>query len=200
MNDIKRIAFFDFDGTITSKDTLPEIIKFQKGNLSFYIGILLHLPWLLGYKLGLVSNDAAKQKLLQYFFGGMREEVFQENCDAFASTRLGHLIRPEALREIGRLKTDNTEIVVVSASAGRWIRKWSDSLELELISTSLEIKSGRITGRIEGINCHGREKVRRIRERWNLEEFDEVYAYGDSEADKPMLALATKSFYKPFVP
>jgi HAD superfamily phosphoserine phosphatase-like hydrolase len=159
----------------------------------------LLLPWLLGYKLGLISNSAAKQKLLKYFFGGMREEVFQENCDAFASTRLGGLIRPGALQEIGRLKTDSTEIVVVSASAGSWIRKWSDSLELELVSTSLEIKSGRITGRIAGRNCHGQEKVRRIKERWNLEEFDEVYAYGDTEADKPMLALATKSFYKPFV-
>jgi HAD superfamily hydrolase (TIGR01490 family) len=196
---MKRIAFFDFDGTITSKDTLPEIIKFQKGILSFYTGILLHLPWLLGYKLGLISNDTAKQKLLTYFFGGMQEEVFQQNCDAFASTRLDRLIRPEALREIGKLKTDNTEIVVVSASAGSWIRKWSDSLRLELVSTSLEIKSGRITGRIAGINCHGQEKVRRIRERWNLEEFDEVYAYGVTKADKPMLALATKSFYKPFV-
>ena len=199
MNDMKRIAFFDFDGTITSKDTLPEIIKFQKGILSFYTGILLHLPWLLGYKLGLISNDTAKQKLLKYFFGGMQEEVFQQNCDAFASTRLDRLIRPEALQEIGKLKTDNTEIVVVSASAGCWIRKWSDLHRLELVSTSLEIKTGRITGRIAGINCHGQEKVRRIRERWNLEEFDEVYAYGDTKADKPMLALATKSFYKPFV-
>ena len=200
MNDFKRIAFFDFDGTITSKDTLIEIIKFQKGNLSFYIGCFLNLPWLLGYKLGFIPNDTAKQKLLKYFFGGMKKEIFQENCDAFAATRLIHLIRPEALQEISKLKAGNTEIVIVSASAANWIRKWSDSLLLELVSTTLEIKSGMITGRIEGKNCQGQEKVRRILERWNLADFDEIYAYGDSEADKPMLALATKSFYKPFKP
>lgn len=200
MNDFKRIAFFDFDGTITSKDTLMEIIKFQKGYFSFYTGFLLNMPWLLGYKLGFIQNDAAKQRLLKYFFGGMKEEVFQRNCDAFASTKLTCLIRPEALKEINSLKTDNTEVVIVSASADNWIRKWSDSLLLELVSTSLEIKNGRITGRIKGRNCHGVEKVRRIRERWNLDEFEEIYAYGDSEADGPMLALATKSFYKPFIP
>jgi HAD superfamily phosphoserine phosphatase-like hydrolase len=104
------------------------------------------------------------------------------------------------LGEIRKLKAENTEIVIVSASAGNWISAWSDSLLLKLVSTSLEIKDGRMTGRIEGKNCHGQEKVRRIREKWNLDEFGEIYAYGDSEADKPMLALATKSFYKPFTP
>jgi phosphatidylglycerophosphatase C len=200
VNDFKRIAFFDFDGTITSKDTLMVFIRFQKGNLSFYTGILLNLPWLLGNKLGFIPNDTAKQRLLKYFFGGMKEEVFQESCDVFAATRLTRLIRPQAVQEISKLKTDNTEIVIVSASAANWIRKWSDSLSLELVSTSLEIESGLITGRIEGKNCQGEEKVRRIQERWNLSDFDEIYAYGDSEADKPMLALATKSFYKPFKP
>jgi HAD superfamily hydrolase (TIGR01490 family) len=198
VNDFKRIAFFDFDGTITSRDTFMEIIKFQQGDFSFYIGILLNLPWLLGYKFGFIPNDTAKQRLLKYFFGGMKEEIFQKSCDAFAATRLSRLIRREALEEISKLKTNNTEIVIVSASAANWIRKWSDSLSLELVSTSLEIKGGVITGRIDGKNCYGEEKVRRIQERWNLSDFGEIYAYGDSDADKPMLSLATKSFYKPF--
>lgn len=198
VNELKSIAFFDFDGTITTRDTFPEIIKFQKDKRSFYMGFILNAPLLVGYKLGIIPNDIAKQKILKYFFEGMDEETFQRNCDAFADKKLSSLIRPEALMEIRKLKKDGTEVVIVSASAGNWIRKWSDSYGLELISTSLEIKNGLITGRIEGRNCHGEEKVRRIRERWNLDDFDEVYAYGDSEGDKPMLALATKSFYKPF--
>ncbi|HEY4155886.1 MAG TPA: HAD-IB family hydrolase [Puia sp.] len=198
MPEFKRIAFFDFDGTITTRDTLPEIIRFQKGTLSLYTGLLRHFPLLLAYKLKIVSNDRAKQKVLRYFFGGMNAGLFQQNCDLFAEERLSRLIRPAALEEINKLKKEKTEVVIVSASAGNWIRKWSDSLELELVSTSLEIKNGLITGRIAGKNCHGEEKVRRIREKWNLNEFDEVYAYGDTEGDRPMLALATKSFFRPF--
>ncbi len=197
MSDRKKIAFFDFDGTITTKDTLPEIIRFQKGTLSLYTGLLLLAPWLLLYKLGLLANDRAKQILLKYFFGGMKEKDFQRNCDAFAENRLPDLIRQGALEEISKLKADGAVLVIVSASAGNWIRKWSDSLSLELVSTTLEINSGVLTGRIQGKNCHGEEKVRRIRAIWNLDDY-EVFAYGDSKADLPMLKLASRSFYKPF--
>jgi phosphatidylglycerophosphatase C len=55
-----------------------------------------------------------------------------------------------------------------------------------------------VTGRIEGKNIHGEQKTVSIREQWNLQEYAEIYAYGDSDSDKAMLALATKSFYKPF--
>jgi phosphoserine phosphatase len=55
-----------------------------------------------------------------------------------------------------------------------------------------------ITGRIEGKNCHGEQKVIRIQEEYNLSDYQEIYAYGDSSGDKPMLGLATNSFYKPF--
>ncbi len=38
---LSTIAFFDFDGTITRKDTLFEIIRYQKGPLALYAGMLL---------------------------------------------------------------------------------------------------------------------------------------------------------------
>jgi HAD superfamily hydrolase (TIGR01490 family) len=196
----KRIAFFDFDGTVTRRDTLAAVIRFQKGSLAFYAGMLLQAPRLLAWKLGLVSRDEAKQRILTYFFGGMREAVFRQHCDAFVEKKLLGLIRPAALAEISKLKAEKTEIVIASASAENWIRPWSDSLQLELVATRLEVKEGRITGRIAGKNCYGEEKARRILERWNLEEYAEVYAYGDSKGDKPMLALAGRSFFKPFRP
>jgi HAD superfamily hydrolase (TIGR01490 family) len=194
----RKIAFFDFDGTITTKDTLLEIIKFQKGKAAFYMGFILHSPWLVAYKMKLFPNDEAKQKILTYFFSGMPELIFQEKCNLFADTRLPGLIRPSAMKEIGELRNRGFEIVIISASAGNWIRNWSNRLSLKLISTRLEVKNGLITGRIEGKNCHGEQKVVCIREMWDLSQYEEIYAYGDSSADKPMLALATKSFYKPF--
>jgi phosphatidylglycerophosphatase C len=194
----KKIAFFDFDGTITTKDTLLEIIKFQKGRAAYYIGFLLHSPWLIAYKLNLFPNDEVKQKMLAYFFGGMMEEPFQEKCDSFAEKKLPELIRPGALTEISSLRARGFEIVVVSASATNWLRQWTTRLSLKLIATRLEIKNGIVTGRIEGKNCHGEQKVFCIQQDWNLSDYDEIYAYGDSSGDRPMLALATKSFFKPF--
>ncbi len=194
----KKIAFFDFDGTITTKDTLLEIIKFQKGRTSFYFGFILHAPWLIAYKLNWLSNNLAKQKILTYFFAGMNEQVFQEKCDLFAEKIIPGIVRPGALSEINVLHSRNFEIVVVSASAGNWIRKWSESLSLQLIATKLEVKNGLITGKIEGENNHGVQKAINIHKQWNLNEYEEIYVYGDSSGDKPMMDLATKSFYKPF--
>jgi len=194
----RKIAFFDFDGTITKKDTLLKLILFQKGTWKTVLGSIRNLPWLTGYWLGLISNDRAKQQVLRFFFGGLPVDVFQDKCDAFAELILPGLVRPAALQEIRKLQEEGGLICVVSSSAENWIRAWTSSLSIELIATRLEVFEGRITGNIEGKNCHGEQKVISIRKRWNLEEFDQIFAYGDTNGDKPMLALATRSFYKPF--
>lgn len=194
----KPIAFFDFDGTITTKDTLLEIIKYRHGTAKFYAGFLLHSPYLGMMKLGLLSNQAAKQKIWQWFFGGMKVEDFKNYCEQFAAEKLPSLIRPKALTEIAKLKQAGAEIVVVSASAEDWLRPWTDNLQLGLMGTRLEVVNGKVTGRINGTNCHGEEKVRRIREVYDLSQYKEIYCYGDTSGDKPMLALADHAFYQPF--
>lgn len=194
----KRIAFFDFDGTITTRDTLLEIIKYQKGTARFYLGFILNAPFLLLFKLGIISNQSAKERMLTHFFGKMSLPVFQEKCDAFAQEVIPTLVRPKAMAEIEKLKSLNAEIVIVSASAENWISEWCKKNNLQLAGTRLETNGVRLTGKIAGINCHGEEKVRRIKERYDLSQYQEIYCYGDTNGDKPMLGLATIQFYAPF--
>jgi len=73
-----NIAFFDFDGTITKKDTLIEFIKYSVGEKNYYLGMFANLPMLLKFKLKLLPNDEAKQRLLTYFFGNWSEKRFKE--------------------------------------------------------------------------------------------------------------------------
>ena len=195
---MKKIAFFDFDGTITTKDTLLEVIKYQKGKVDFYTGFLLNAPFLIGLKMKLVSNQAAKERMLGYFFKEMDLKSFQLGCDEFIDNTLPVMIRPGALEEIARLKAQGFEIVVVSASPVNWIKKWSDAVGLGLIATKLQTANGALTGYIDGVNNNGEEKAVRIKAEFDLQEYDEIYCYGDSSGDKAMLALATKAFYKPF--
>lgn len=61
------IVFFDFDGTITRKDTFLEFIKFYRGSYKFYKGFLINSPFLIAYKLNLIPNYKAKQRILKYF-------------------------------------------------------------------------------------------------------------------------------------
>lgn len=195
---MRKIAFFDFDGTITTKDTLFEVIKHHKGALKFYTGMLLNAPYLIGFKIKLITNQYAKEKILGYFFKGMELPAFQKACDDFATCTLPAIIRPGATAEIQKLKDAGFEVVVVSASAENWIKAWADGAGVQLIGTLLEVNDDRVSGKIKGNNCNGGEKVARIKSAYDVSEYDEIYAYGDTKGDKPMLALATKSFYKPF--
>jgi phosphatidylglycerophosphatase C len=195
---VKKIAFFDFDGTITTKDTMLEMIRYQKGKAGFYAGFLANIPVFAALKLKLISNQSAKEKLLSYFFKGTELTAFQTGCDGFIENKLPGLIRPEAIAEIEKLKDSGFEIVVVSASAENWIKKWSDSIGVQLIATRLEAIDMQLTGKLAGLNCNSDEKVTRIKAAYDLSKYDEIYCYGDSSGDKPMLALSTKAFYKPF--
>jgi HAD superfamily hydrolase (TIGR01490 family) len=194
----KRIAFFDFDGTITTKDTYLEFIRFAKGDLKFVAGFAFNSPYLVVYVFKLVPNYVTKERILTHYFKGMPLDAFQAVCDDFARTVIPGLVRPGALEELLALQAGGTRIVIVSASFGNWIQGWSDKHGFELIATIPEVANNRLTGKIAGNNCHGEEKVRRIKERFSLPEYNEIYAYGDTGGDKPMLGLATKSFYKPF--
>jgi phosphatidylglycerophosphatase C len=194
----KGIAFFDFDGTITTKDTLLEFIKFSKGTLRFYLGFLIYSPYLFAYKAKIISNQVAKEKILRHFFRNMPVSHFRDLCERFATEGLPSLLRPKAMEEIQNLKSKGITIVIVSASPENWIRPWTNRLNLELIATRLETAGDHLTGNIYERNCHGEEKVKRINNNYILSEYEKIFAYGDSSGDRPMLALATESFYKPF--
>ncbi len=194
----RRIAFFDFDGTITTKDTLLEIIKYHAGTSRYYLGFLLCSPYIIAWKLGLLPNYAAKERVMRFFFSNTPVEEFQRKCDAFANDVLPTLLRPKALDEIERLQQAGAEVVIVSASPGNWSQQWRTKLGLASLATRLQVKDNKLTGRFDGKNCHGEEKVCRIRDAYDLDAYDEVYSYGDSKGDKPMLGLATFAFYKPF--
>lgn len=195
---MKQIAFFDLDGTITTKDTLLEFLKFSRGSFYLYSVFLLYSPILIAYKLKIISNQTVKEKILSFFFNRMPLPAFRELCHAFATEVLPGLLRPKAVKEIKQLQSKGIQVVIVSASLEEWIRPWTDAIGAELVATCLEIKNDKLTGKLNGKNCYGAEKTERIKAAYTLSLYDKIYAYGDTSADKPMLQLATVSFYKPF--
>jgi phosphatidylglycerophosphatase C len=195
----QEIAFFDFDGTITTRDTLIEFICHTKGRFRFYLGFILNSPWLIAFRAGILSNQIAKERILTWFFGGCQLDDFQRQCDDFATRKIPGLLRPKAMEEITKLRNKQVRIVIVSASPANWITGWAIEQGIEVVATRLEItKQQRLTGKIVGRNCHGEEKVCRIKESFDIAGYSRIYAYGDSSGDKPMLELGNISFFKPF--
>jgi HAD superfamily hydrolase (TIGR01490 family) len=194
----KAIAFFDFDGTITTKDSLAEFIRFTKGDGGFLLGLIPSLPRIIGFKLGIIDNQKAKEGLMSVFFKGIPETEFKDRAVSFVHEKIPAMLRPGAAAKLNWHKQEGHEVVIVSASPTHWLQPWCELNGFACISTELEVVDQKITGKILGQNCHGEEKVRRIKEKYDLASYDAIYAYGDTSGDRPMLALAGNSFYKPF--
>lgn len=195
---MRKLALFDFDGTLTTKDTFIEFIKFYRGKLSFYLGFMLLSPLLVLYKLKVIPNWRAKEYVLTYFFKGEPLDKFNEKGKAFAEGLIPGMIRKQAMDKLnGHIERDDY-VVIVSASAVNWVKPWSDKQGVEIIATNLDVKDNSITGKILGRNCYGPEKVARIYKQIDIEDYTEIHVYGDSRGDREMLDLATHAFYRKF--
>jgi phosphatidylglycerophosphatase C len=194
----KIIAFFDFDGTITKRDTFIEFIKFCFGSYGLVTGLMLFSPVIALYKIGIIPNFKAKEMLFKYYFKNWTEVEFNNKCLLFTTEVLNGLIKTEALHKLKWHLDGGHRIAIVSASVKNWIAPWCALYNIETIATEIDIQNAKLTGMFRTKNCYGKEKVKRIKESVNLQDYKTVYAYGDSNGDKEMLELANYKFYRAF--
>ena len=192
----KDIAFFDFDGTITTKDSMLEFTKYTHGLIKYFFGMCLLLPWLIGMKINIVSRTKGKERFISYFFKHTSILKFNADCLFFTEKILPRFIKKNALFEINKHKKNNVQVVVVSASAENWVAPWCVQNDLLFICTKLKIEHGEITGSLLGQNCNGSEKVNRIKAVFDTADYKNIYCYGDSYGDTEMLELATHRYYR----
>lgn len=102
----------------------------------------------------------------------------------------------EAIPRIVWHRAQGHRIVVVSGGLDVYLAPWCEAQGVELICSSLQQENGVLTGRYEGRQCVLAEKARRVRERYDLQSFDEIYAYGDTPEDRDLLGLATRKYYR----
>ena len=187
---MKQLFAFDFDGTLTTRDTLIAFIRYACGTPRFLLGFLLHAPLLVLMKLRLYSNGKAKQRLFSWFFRGMPIETFDALCQSFASTHR-HLLRPETVRLLQQALSEGSEVLIVSASIDNWVQPFFPAVTV--LGTQIEVIDGRLSGRFLTPNCYGQEKVRRILALHPDRSAYRLTAYGDSRGDRELLAFADEA-------
>lgn len=187
----RQVVVFDFDGTITRRDTFLLFIAFTHGQMRLYAGLLLNIHWFIAhFVFRTISNEILKQRIFAYFFHGMKYEIFRQYGQSFAN----HIEKFENHKIVGILdsnvKTGNT-VFVISASIYEWIQPWCKKHGVEnVISTRIEVVNGILTGRFSSKNCYGPEKATRLLlAEPNRNEYV-LTIYGNSSGDKEMMALA----------
>lgn len=197
---MRKIYAFDFDGTLTTKDTLLEFIRFAKGSGQMFRGFLLFSPLLILMKLHLFPNWKVKQKIFSYFFKGMKIDDFNALCTRFAEQNK-HLLRPAGIEKVRQaIDEEHNTVLIISASIDNWVRPFFDEInkKIQVLGTQIETKEGRLTGQFTSKNCYGEEKVNRLTALYPHREAYYLIAFGDSRGDKELLTFADKAYYKPF--
>lgn len=183
----KKIVIFDFDGTLTTKDTLLVFIRFACGSAAFVWGFLRYSPQLVLMKLKLYQNWKAKEKIFAYFFRGWKETDFNQRCQEFAA-QYHHLLRPKGIETLRQAQQKGARVFIVSASIDNWVQPFFP--DIEVVGTQIEVQNGVLTGRFITPNCYGPEKVRRVTDIIGDRTPYYIYAYGDSRGDRELLAWA----------
>jgi HAD superfamily hydrolase (TIGR01490 family) len=189
-----NLALFDFDGTITTKGTYVEFIRFAVSRPRQLLGTLLLSPLIAAYRMGWVSAQHVRPAVARLAFSGLSVGRLRELGAQFAACAIPPLVREEAGERIAWHKRQGDAIVIVSASLDVYLTSWCKENQLDLICTELEVRGDRATGRYLAGDCTGAEKKRRILARYDLARYPIVYAYGDTTEDNDMLSLAHKRY------
>jgi len=194
------VAAFDFDGTLTRRDTLFPFLLHVAGPLNFSLKLISLLPTLTLYALGLLRNDVAKVIVLQRFLAGMDMAPLQQLALSFAANRLPSLLRKEAMQRLAWHRQQGHRCVVVSASLELYLQPWASAAGFnDVLGSRLETPDGvRSSGKLLGENCFGAEKTRRLQALLGTRENYTLYAYGDSRGDKELLSAADYPYYQSF--
>lgn len=190
-------AFFDFDGTLTHSDTVIPFLRHCFNNDIQFIAKLLPLfPKLTGYLCGIISNKEAKESICQAYLRNWHQEDIKKQAILFSEKILPNLLLDKGMQKLIEHQKQGDRCVLVSASPDWYLIPWARQHKLYgVIGTRMAYtENGMINGKINGQNCYGMEKVRRIEDLYGIDCWLNSYAYSDSKTDLPMLKHAKHGY------
>ena len=189
------LALFDFDHTLTTADSYARFLRDSARPGQRRCGELQLAPWLLGYRMGLVPASAIRARATDFAFRGRLQAEIQEHGHRYASETLPDMLRPAMMQRLGWHQSRGDTVVVVSGSLDVYLQPWCNEHGLALICNQLEAESGQLTGRYHPCD-RASQKAHQIRARYDLADFASIHAYGDSNEDLEMLALAQHRWFR----
>lgn len=194
---MKKLYLFDFDGTLTTQDTMFLYLKFFNST-KYTLAYAKHLPLFALLKLKLMDAESVKKSFISTILKNQTRERIETVSKEFFQKYYPKIIRDNALEFINHIDREKTECYLVTASLDIWVKPFADQFKMNLISTRAEFSEERFTGNFIGKNCNGPEKVNRIKEALANNKYDKKVAFGDSDGDKEMLNFADESFFEFF--
>jgi phosphatidylglycerophosphatase C len=198
MSDDPAIVAFDFDGTLTIRDSFTAFLKWRAGPGRYALGIARLAPAALAY---VFNRDRGRIKAaaVREFLRGESRARLEADARAFAEKYSRSLLRPDAVAAWKRWRTDHVRLVIVTASPDLVVAPFARGLGADaLLGTELAFDAqDRVVGGFATPNCRGPEKMIRLRAAFGPE-LTLKAAYGDTSGDREMLAAAELPGYRVF--
>lgn len=189
----KNLALFDFDGTLCSKDSFTGFIFYALSKRHIVKQGIKLIPWIQAYYLNIYPPNAMRSKLFKAMFADMTaSEILDLALDY--SYQLRKQLCPKLYQQLITHQNNNDDVVIVSASIDIYLSDIAQLLNVDLICTEAEIKNNKISGFFATPDCSSEQKKIRILEKYDLNQYDLIYAYGNSKEDLAMFSLADHIF------
>lgn len=175
-----RVYAYDFDETIYDGDSSVDFYKFCFKKKKSICKYWFKQAWYLGlYILGIKSKTEMKEA----FFCFLKDfDNKEELLDSFWNEHFSKIKK-------WYLDKEHSSDIIISASPEFLLKIPSEKLQVkDLIASIVNIEDGKFLEE----NCYGKEKVRRLKEKYPKVLVEEMYT--DSTSDLPMIEISEKGF------
>jgi phosphatidylglycerophosphatase C len=199
-HDPPAVAAFDLDGTLTEGGSVVAWLREVGGDPTVWRALVRHaVPLAVAAVRSGRAADDAKESLFADVLAGRALDDVEAVSASFAESHLRRHVRPEVVTRLAAHLDRGHVVVVVSASPSLYVARIADALGAHgAAATDLATAEGRLTGRYEGANCRGDEKLRKVRTLLtglgvpSTDTTRPLYAYGNSRGDLRLLAAADR--------
>lgn len=194
-----KVALFDVCHTLVNVTTINDFIdnffllKKYNNNLK-YRKKINHFIYKVFRKLKLVKSEKYKKHLVS-LLKDCHEKEIKVLGKKYIEYRLKNILKPKIIAKLRYLHKKGYNVYLVSAGLDIYLKPFAKFLNAKLICTTTERKNKIYTGKIDGLDCIGKNKAIKIK-RILVKNIDwkNSISFGDHLSDKYMLSMTGHSF------
>jgi len=192
------IVAFDFDGTLTIRDSFTAFLRWRAGAGGWALGLVKLAPAVAAYARNR-DRGLIKAASVREFLKGLSRADLETDAERFAEQSWASFMRPDALKVWNDWGAKGAHRVIVTASPETTVAPFARRLGADALLGTRLVFDGedRVTGAFDTPNCRSEEKVRRLRAAYG-EDMRLAAAYGDTSGDTEMIAIAEEKGFRVF--
>ncbi len=194
------LAVFDFDGTLTRRDTSLAFLAFAVGRRRLAGALVRGAPLFFADLRSVLGRGAAYERweievhirLLRALVGGSARARVRDLGRRFATGAMGAMVAPAALEQVAWHRAQGHRCALVTASLDCYAEPWGWRAGFhDVVASRLAHDDrGTIQSGFHGGACWGETKLARLREVVGPLDRYTVVVYGNGAGDRPLLARA----------